>query len=69
VASNGLSGGPNVLQLRPGGKLDGPFGTGGEATGPLTTATGFDVIVTAKGKVVVAGTESGNVIAARFLGP
>ncbi len=69
VASNGFSGGPNVLQLRAGGKLDRSFGTGGEATGPLTTATGFDVIVTAKGKVVVAGTESGNVIAARFLGP
>ncbi len=58
-----------MLQLKPGGKLDRSFGTGGEATGPLTTATGFDVIVTRQGKVVVAGTESGNVIAARFLGP
>ena len=69
VASNGFSGGPNVLQLKRGGKLDGTFGTGGEATGPLTTATGSDVIVTTNGKIVVAGTESGNVIAARFLGP
>lgn len=69
VGANGRSGGPNVVQLKAGGKLDGSFGTGGEAAGPLTGAQAADVIVLANGKIVVAGTNSGDVIAARFLGP
>jgi uncharacterized delta-60 repeat protein len=70
VASNRNGGGPDLVQLRAGGKLDGSFGSGGEATGPLTTVTGFDLMVTAKGKIVVAGTDgTGDVVAARFLGP
>jgi uncharacterized delta-60 repeat protein len=68
VATSDFLGGPNVAQVKAGGKMDTGFGTGGEATGPLVNAEGLGLVM-ANGKIVVAGTQGADVIAARFLGP
>jgi uncharacterized delta-60 repeat protein len=70
VASNGLSGGPDVARFKPGGKLDKGFGAAGMGAGPLTDARALGLVVTSARKIVVAGTSTaGDVMAARFLGP
>jgi len=69
VATSDFLGGPNVAQVRASGKMDTGFGSGGEATGPLVNAEGFGLVIMSNGKIVVAGTQAADVIAARFLGP
>jgi uncharacterized delta-60 repeat protein len=70
VGVNGFSSGPNAVMLRAGGKLEGSFGTGGEAVGPLTDAFAFGVTLMPNGKIVLAGNSTDDdVIAVRFLGP
>ena len=70
VGVNGYASGPNAVVLKAGGKLEGGFGTGGEAVGPLTPATAAGVVLMANGRIVLAGLSStADVIAARFLGP
>ncbi len=69
VATSDLLAGPNVAQMKAGGKLDTGFSSGGEATGPLVNASGAGLVVMGNGKIVVAGTQGVDVIATRFLGP
>jgi uncharacterized delta-60 repeat protein len=69
VATSDLLAGPNVAQVKAGGKLDHGFGSGGEATGPLVNASGLGLIVMGNGKIVVAGTQGTDVIVTRFIGP
>lgn len=70
VGVNGYSSGPNAVMLKPGGKLEGSFGTGGEALGPLTGAYAQGVTLLPNGRIVLAGySSSDDVIAVRFLGP
>jgi uncharacterized delta-60 repeat protein len=69
VGVNGLSSGPNVVRFRSGGKLDGGFGSGGEAVGPLTNEAADGVVLMSNGKVVLAGASGSDVFAVRFLGP
>jgi uncharacterized delta-60 repeat protein len=69
VGVNGYSGGPNAVMLKAGGKLEGSFGSGGEAVGPLTDAFAYGVTLMPNGKIVLAGNSSSDdVIAVRFLG-
>jgi len=69
VATSDFLAGPNVAQVRVGGKMDAGFGSGGEATGPLVNAAGLGLVIMGNGKIVVAGTQGADVIATRFLGP
>lgn len=70
VGVNGNNSGPNAVVFKAGGKLEGGFGTGGEAVGPLTNAVALGVTLMPNGKIVLAGLSSGaDVIAVRFLGP
>ena len=70
VGVNGYGSGPNAVVFKAGGKLEGGFGTGGEAVGPLTNAVALGVTLMPNGKIVLAGLDNaGDVAAVRFLGP
>jgi uncharacterized delta-60 repeat protein len=60
---------PVIARLRPGGSLDGSFGTGGVGIYTALTGTGFiyDLAVGANGRIVAAGEFAGQAIVLRVL--
>ena len=64
VGVNGFPSGPNAVVLRAGGRLQGSFGTGGEALGPFTASRANGVTLMPNGRIVLSGVDNAsNVIA------